>query len=341
MLIGDDLIHGEVNDNITDEQINVIEKQISLLDDLESWALHNKIPVNAVSELLGILRAHGKSKLPKDGRTLLETPLSIDNVEMGSGKLWYNGVEENLQRLLTNKQSGIPQEVSLIFNIDGFSPFNSSNWQFWPIAPKPPLESYFQKFVVELNKVIRTGVKVNNDFFGVKIKLFVCDTQARSFIKGTPGCNAENSSCIKCTVTGEWDHKGRHMSYPKINCPRRTDESFRNETDTDHHKQHTPLKELPINMVGDFIVADSLHLLDLGIMRRCLHGWREGNYNFKTELSKQQSDSISKMLEQCNQNRPLEIQIHKRTQNIEVLERIRVQDIPYLLRSSSFEGSFG
>nr|CAH7769402.1 unnamed protein product [Callosobruchus chinensis] len=328
MLIGDDLIHDEVNDNITDEQINVIEKQISLLDGLKSWALHNKIPVKAVSELLGILRAHGKSELPKDGRTLLETPLSIDIAEMGSGKFWYNGIEENLQRVLTNKQSGIPQEVSLIFNIDGFSPFNSSNWQFWPITfiidesreipplvaaifygeGKPPLESYFQKFVEELNKVIRTGVKVNNDFVGVKIKFFVCDTQARSFIKGTPGCNAENSSCIKCTVTGEWDHKGRHMSYPKINCPRRTDESFRNETDTDHHKQHTPLKELPIDMVEDFIVADSLHLLDLGIMRRCLHGWREGNYNFKTKLSKQQSDSISKMLEQCNQNRPLEIQ---------------------------------
>nr|CAI5848991.1 unnamed protein product [Callosobruchus analis] len=206
--------------------------------------------------------------------------------------------------------------------------FNSSNGQFWAITfiidefreipplvaaifyggGKPPLESYFQKFVEELNKVIRTRAKVNNDFVGVKIKFFVCDTQARSFIKGTPGCNAENSSCIKCTVTGEWDHKGRHMSYPKINYPRRTDESFRNETDTEHHKQHTPLKELPIDMVEDFIVADSLHLLDLDIMRRCLHGWREGNYNFKTKLSKQQSDSISKMLEQCNQNRPLEIQ---------------------------------
>lgn len=54
------------------------------------------------------------------------------------------------------------------------------------------------------------------------------------------------------------------MSYPKTNCPLRTDESFRSKSDEDHHKIETPLVNLPINLIEDFIVADSLHLFDLG-----------------------------------------------------------------------------
>ena len=35
-----------------------------------------------------------------------------------------------------------------------------------------------------------------------------------------------------------------------------------------HHKCTSPLEELEIDMVEDFPVSDSLHLIDLGIMKR-------------------------------------------------------------------------
>lgn len=54
------------------------------------------------------------------------------------------------------------------------------------------------------------------------------------------------------------------MSFPRINCPLRTDESFRKKSDDGHHKEDSPLLKLPINMVDDIIIADSLHLFDLG-----------------------------------------------------------------------------
>lgn len=54
------------------------------------------------------------------------------------------------------------------------------------------------------------------------------------------------------------------MSYPQIDCIRRTDEGFRNMSDPDHHKETTPLVNLPIDLVEDIIIADSLHLFDLG-----------------------------------------------------------------------------
>ncbi|XP_017467821.1 PREDICTED: uncharacterized protein LOC108360143 [Rhagoletis zephyria] len=124
---------------------------------------------------------------------------------------------------------------------------------------KPPLKEYFRQFVDELNDILHRGLCINGHQIKLIIRYFVCDTPARNFIKGTVGFNAAHG-CIKCTVVGEFDKKGRHMSFPRIDCPLRTDESFRNKTDQDHHKDDSPLLELPINIVEDVIIADSLHL---------------------------------------------------------------------------------
>lgn len=70
---------------------------------------------------------------------------------------------------------------------------------------------------------------------------------------------------MKCVTIGEfYKDDGRHMSFPRIDCPLRTDEGFRKREDEDHHKFNSCIEKLPIDMVADFPVADSLHLLDLG-----------------------------------------------------------------------------
>lgn len=194
----------EKDEEIGEEIEESIDEQLSLLEDLRFWSLSNKITISAINDLLQILRSHGKTQLPKDGRTLLATPGSVNIMEMGAGKFWYNGIRQNLQNALFKIDMQVPSEISLIFSIDGFSPFNSSNWQFWPISfiidelrnippmvaavfygeSKPPLSLFFQKFVQELNEVILSGVVINNLKVSIKIKCFVCDTQARSFVKG-------------------------------------------------------------------------------------------------------------------------------------------------------------
>lgn len=60
-------------------------------------------------------------------------------------------------------------------------------------------------------------------------------------------------------------------------------------------------------MVADFIVADPLHLLDLGIMKKCLTGWVHGSFNFKTKLSANAISEISNLLLSFNKNLPVEI----------------------------------
>lgn len=124
--------------------------------------------------------------------------------------------------------------------------------------------------------------------------------------------------CAKCVTRGKWDAKGKHMSFPNINADRRTDESYRNRIDEDHHKENSPLESLPINMIDDFPVADSLHLIDLGIMKKCLVGWSRGSFNFRTKWSGRDIEEVSNLLFMYNMHKPIEI--HRAIRKIECVK---------------------
>jgi len=49
---------------------------------------------------------------------------------------------------------------------------------------KSPLQLYLKQFVHELNEILRDGLLINLQKVTVGVKCFVCDTQARSYIKG-------------------------------------------------------------------------------------------------------------------------------------------------------------
>lgn len=181
----------------------ILEDKLTLLTELRYWAISHNLTLASVTDLLKILRSHDMSELPKDSRTLLKTPNVTEITEMNRGKFWYNGIRSNLLSVLSNRDI-LPRTIKLLFNIDGMSPFNSSLYQFWPISfiiedmhelqpmiaaiyygeNKPPLQLYFKQFVHELNEILEDGLFINGQKVTVSIKCFVCDTQARSYIKG-------------------------------------------------------------------------------------------------------------------------------------------------------------
>lgn len=91
-----------------------------------------------------------------------------------------------------------------MFNIDGLPIYKSSAVEFWPILckiyknrnikpfviamycgkGKPPLEPFLKEFIEELNKLLTSGIMVNETFSKIKIKCIVCDTPARNYILG-------------------------------------------------------------------------------------------------------------------------------------------------------------
>lgn len=106
------------------------------------------------------------------------------------------------------------------------------------------------------------------------------------------------AGCQKCTVVGTHSYISNTVVFTNINQPPRTNEFFRANHYVEHQKVETPLTQLPINMIKDFVVADPLHLLELGVLKRLLCGWRTGDLGFKTKWSCRQQEEISGLLSQ-------------------------------------------
>lgn len=126
--------------------------------------------------------------------------------------------------------------------------------------------------------------------------------------------NSQNG-CQKCTVTGEYSYLSNTNSYPVKICEKRTDYGFR-QKQYGHHKYNSPLLALPIDMIQDFPVGDSLYLLDLGIMKRLLCGWSDGKFgNYKTKWSARVTHEISHFLVQIK----LPVEFHRKVRGLDVL----------------------
>lgn len=55
----------------------------------------------------------------------------------------------------------------------------------WYGGSKPGnLTEYFQLFVTEMKDILKNGIVINNYRINVRIRCFICDTLARSFVKG-------------------------------------------------------------------------------------------------------------------------------------------------------------
>lgn len=91
------------------------------------------------------------------------------------------------------------------------------------------------------------------------------------------------------------------MIFPDFDAPLRNDSDFRSRIYEGHHKHDTILESIVgLDMVNDFPIGDSLHLIDLGITKRFLNGWKSGSMNnSNAKWSSQQIDAVSKYLQSC------------------------------------------
>lgn len=71
------------------------------------------------------------------------------------------------------------------------------------------------------------------------------------------------------------------MTFPHFDCELRSNSSFRLKTDKKHHKYVSPIEQLSINMITQIPVADDLHLLHHGVIKRLLYGLTNTKINNK------------------------------------------------------------
>ena len=155
---------------------------------------------------------------------------------------------------------------------------------------KPANLDFLQDTVTDLGLLIQNGLEYDNRTVTVKVKCIVCDAPARALVKNVKQYSGYYG-CERCTQKGTW--VGR-ITFPEVhNLQLRTDTSFRNQYQDEHHHGISPFCDLPIDMINTFSV-DYMHQSCLGVMRRLLLLWIRGPRALK--LSAGQVEEISRKL---------------------------------------------
>ena len=238
------------------------------------WITRHQCTRSGMNELLEILREQGL-RLPKDARTLLKTPRSVDVVDKCGGKYTYLGIESGILTVFAQHNDFQEKEIALSVNIDGVPVFKSTSSQFWPILcsfhtyepfivalyygiSKPnSVEDFMRDFLSELGELKQSGIQCGGSSVPLKIKVFVCDAPARVFLKGIKG-HSGYYPCERCTIKGQYNHR-RVVLHSKDIFPDRTDEEFSSGSYIGTHQWHiSPLVAHGIPCVSSFWIICTL-----------------------------------------------------------------------------------
>ncbi|XP_044222685.1 uncharacterized protein LOC122992804 [Thunnus albacares] len=299
----------------SDAEAEFSDEHVSLLDSLSNWALQFSVSLVALTALLSLLRVY-HPELPKDARTILKTQVNYKIQEKCGGLYHYSGIltalRNTLTRLIDNVADGFTFRLQV--NIDGLPLFKSKNIQLWPIlglllsvpmkepvvlglfcgGQKPnPADEFLRDFTHELQQ-LQEGFHFRGKKVFIKLDSVVCDTPARAFLKNTKAHNAYHG-CDKCSQPGVYIN--RRMTFPINDYMLRTDSSFSERTDEDHHHEGPHgFSDLDIGMVIRFPL-DYIHVACLGVMRRLLNIWLRGplKFRFSSNLVDRISESLTQM----------------------------------------------
>lgn len=203
-------------DDVEQDDLNAFQANNNNIDEswnwnsyFQEWALEHNIRHSALSSLLHTFREHGNKlssiiQVPIDARTVMKTPKHHFVYEdIDGGSYWHAGFENCIRSYFADLDRSI--EINININIDGLPIFNSGPDQFWPILfniygmpefqpmviglfygqEKPhKVEQYLKPFVDEINPILENGIIIGEYVIKVHIRSFICDSPARSFLKG-------------------------------------------------------------------------------------------------------------------------------------------------------------
>lgn len=288
---------------------------------LKIWAIAHNIDHSALGGLLKILKPHFHT-LPSDARTLLHTPRQTVTKIVHPGEYYHFGLEQAVNYLLANTSHKNITNCEVCVNVDGLPLTKSSGSSFYPILislypvenligivglyhgyekPQDP-NLFLRYFVDDAVRLTENGILFNNHKLPFRIRGFICDAPAKSYVK----CIKSHTgyfSCSKCFQEGEF--LNNRVCFPEIYSRERTDADFFSKVQEEHHIGTSILQEIPnFGLVSSFPL-DYMHLLCLGVMKKMLVSlWVCGKPPFK--LSSHQVTQISDSLKLQSPNIPAE-----------------------------------
>lgn len=314
---------------------------------LASWATSQNIHQGAVDQLLCILRKHGHEELPKTARTLLRTPKYTHMKNVAPGQYLHFGIEKNIINLIsTQATEQIPEEIRLLVNIDGIPLTKSSSSQFWPILgrvndtqiskpfviglfhgkTKPDdCNEYLEDFVGEAVRLTNNGIHTRSTIIPFRLSALICDAPARAFVTGIKG-HTGYFGCGKCIQEGDYVH-GR-LCYPEGHASLRTDESFKNKTQEEHHNKTSILEQIPNFGMVSQTPYEYMHLVCLGVMKKLLVQWKTSK-DHAVKLRAQKIVSAGDHL--VSLNKYISREFARKTRSLKELDRYKATELRLIL----------
>ncbi|KAJ8671002.1 hypothetical protein QAD02_002261 [Eretmocerus hayati] len=189
----------------TDSDSGEEEEEFDLKSFLREWTLTNSITLCATSKLLSGLREAGHGDLPKDARTLLQTPTTSAQLKsIGSGSYAHYGLLKAILELFARvSQRLIPRILLLTVHVDGVKISKSSGSELYTIlgdisncevftdpfvigahhgAGKPEnVHEFMRDFLTELTDLRDNGFVYNYITYRVILEKISADTPAKFF----------------------------------------------------------------------------------------------------------------------------------------------------------------
>lgn len=288
----------EINEPLKNVQESVSESD-SFSDDadtsfeirekLREWISQYNITRNATNALLNILN-NVVPGLPKDYRTVMETPRITETINLNNGHMYYYGIENNVMNKLKSGIIETKDTILLQINVDGLPLFKSSATDLYPIlgmskefldtSPftialfcgngKPdPLEIFLRNFIEELTLLRGKKINFQGKLFSIAVHFFIADAPARSYLRQTVGHTAK-LGCEKCHIEGiSKDHRITFSQKDFMAFPPKLDDDFTEEVLPKYIHAKSPLISANIKMVTQFPL-DPMHLVFLGVVKRIL-----------------------------------------------------------------------
>ncbi|XP_036341073.1 uncharacterized protein LOC118750465 [Rhagoletis pomonella] len=300
-------------------------RPISLKEQLKDWALKHKPSRECCNDILAIL-ARQNLDVPRDIRSLIPKKSKLVIKSVPPGFYSHFGIEKQLMSF--GDYVSQFEEIVFDINVDGIPLFRSSRVQLWPILirilnfkvnnilpvgiyigkQKPKdLEVYLLDFVQEHDNLSKTGICVSNKIVKLRLRAVICDAPATAFICGTVG-HTSSHGCSKCTqVARKIDQV---LTYTTNSDKLITDEDFterrlKNHFSKKFRSEASPLETLNIKMVSQ-IALDTMHLIDLGVVRKFLIRLLNNKTSLEYKAPKENLSTISTKLVSLRKYIPLE-----------------------------------
>lgn len=275
------------SDQVEEEEEERPDPAVSLIE----WFDANHPTLTSLQGVLNIFNEQGIAGLPKDHRTLLKTPRRVETIEISGSEFYNFGVSTGIRRAIANAVGPVPDTIDIINSTDGLPLYSANNNSAWPVLMsvenfdsttaifpasvtvcrdgKPTNVDFLQETIDEMNQLMESGLAYDDKVYNVHFRCWVCDAQARFFIKRVVQGQSAYRGCDQCCQVAVRTHN--RMTWPDARSyarQARTDAEFRSGAYGDyHHGQTILLQQHNLDMIKDFPI-DYMHNVCLGVTKK-------------------------------------------------------------------------